>query len=112
MWDDIKKTVKAGFSVAADKTEEIAKIGRVKVEVLNLKKNINQAYEDLGREVHQSHGKEKSSPLAKDNRVKELFNKIEGYQKTLEEKETEIEMIKKDAAKKQAQKKSQNSTES
>ena len=52
LWEDIKKKLKEGVTVAAEKTEEYTKIGKVKVEILNINRNIDKTFTNLGREVY------------------------------------------------------------
>ena len=98
LWEDIKKTVMDGVSVAAEKTEEYTKIGKVKVEILNINRNIDKVFTDLGREVFHLISKGKKAEISKSNRVNELVNKIKDLKASLKEKESEIEAVKREAA--------------
>ena len=107
LWEDIKKTVKDGVSVAAEKTEEYTKIGKVKVDVLNIKRNIEKLHEDLGKEVYRLISTGKKTDLASNEKVTGLVQKLDDQQEMLNKKEKEIERIKKEAEKKtQTRKKS------
>ena len=98
LWDDIKKTVKEGVSVAAEKTEEYTKIGKVKVDILNIKRNIDKLYEDLGKQVYDLLSQGKKGDLASNKRIGELFTKLKEQTAALKKKESEIEDIKQDVA--------------
>lgn len=100
LWKDIKKTLKEGVSIAAEKTEEYTKIGKVKVEILNVKRNIDKTFAELGQEAYDLIKKDKTSPLAQNDKIKKLTATIEDLKKSLKEKEAEIETIKKEAIKK------------
>ena len=100
LWEDIKKTVKEGVSVAAEKTEEYTKIGKVKVDVLNIKRNIEKLHEDLGKEVYRSISTGKKADLASNEKVAGLVKKLDDQNEMLKKKEKEIEKIKKEAEKK------------
>ncbi|MBN2417525.1 hypothetical protein JXO52_16935 [bacterium] len=52
LWDDLKKTLLDGVNTAADKTEEYTRIGKIKVDLLNLNRKLDQTYKALGREVY------------------------------------------------------------
>ena len=98
LWEDIKKTVKEGVSVAAEKTEEYTKIGKVKVDILNIKRNIDKLYEDLGKEVYGLLSSGKKGDFSGNPKVDALFNKLKDQQAALKKKESEVESIKKDVA--------------
>lgn len=96
LWEDIKKTVKEGVSIAAEKTEEYTKIGKIKVEILNINRNIDKTFTELGREVYTLITKGKKAELAKNAKVNELMTKIGELKASLKAKEAEIETIKKE----------------
>lgn len=100
LWEDIKKTVKEGVSVAAEKTEEYTKIGKIKVDILNIKRNIDKLYEDLGKEVYRLLSSGKKSDVAGNPKVEALFGKLKAQLAALKKKESEIEHVKDDVAEK------------
>lgn len=100
LWEDIKRTVKEGVSVAAEKTEEYTKIGKVKVDVLNIKRNIEKLYEDLGKAVYELVSSGKKADLASNTKVETLVKKLDDQKEILKKKEDEIEAIKKEVSKK------------
>ena len=106
-WDDLKKTVKDGFSFAADKTEEYTKIGKVKVDIVNTKQTLNKTYRELGELIHPLLKKDKQSSFAKNTKIKSLSTQIDNLKKSIKEKETEIETIKKEAEEKEKKKKAE-----
>jgi hypothetical protein len=98
IWDDLKKSVKDGLSVAAAKTEEYTKIGKVKLDLMNLNKNLNAAYHDLGVTVFgQVSGGAKTS-ASQDPKVLEHVGQIEKLLTDIRDKEKEIEEIRKTSA--------------
>jgi hypothetical protein len=50
-WDQLKKNVLQGIKVAADRTDEIARIGKLKLDLFNLKRQLTHEYGDLGKEL-------------------------------------------------------------
>jgi len=93
-WNDLKKTLKDGFNVAAEKTEEYTKIGKIKVEILNIKRNIDKAYGDLGKEVFGLLSKGKDEGLSANAKVKEFLCKSKSMTKEINDKEALVEKIK------------------
>jgi hypothetical protein len=110
VWEDIKKSVKQGLTFAADKTEEYTKIGKVKLDVLNLKRDIEKNFKEMGMEVFDLLGQAKKVNIADNAKVKELADKIIELRKTLEVKEAEIEKIKEEAKDKDAERKQNKDT--
>ncbi len=98
LWKDIKKTFKEGVTIAAEKTEEYTKIGKIKVEMVNLKKNVDKTFKELGEEVYASIKKGQKSALGQSKKVKDLAAKIDNLKRSLKSKEAEIEIIKKEAS--------------
>jgi hypothetical protein len=105
LWEDVKKSVKQGLTIAADKTEEYTKIGKVKLDVLNLKRDIEKTFKEIGMEVFDLLGQPKKANIGENAKVKELANKIVDLRKALELKEGEIEKIKDEARGKEAERK-------
>jgi hypothetical protein len=102
LWDDIKKTVQEGVAVAAEKTDELRKIGKVKVDIINLNRSLDKSYKDLGMAVHEHLSSGKKTAVNQVPKIKELAGAIDGLVESLKQKETEIEQIKQEAADKKA----------
>ena len=101
LWEDIKKTVKEGFSTAAEKTEEYTKIGKLKVDILNIKRNIDKTFTDLGRDVYSLSKGAKKSDVTKNEKVIKQINQIDELKAKLKAKEAEIDTIRKESASKE-----------
>jgi len=100
LWEDIKKTVKEGVSVAAEKTEEYTKIGKLKVEILTMKRNIDKTFTELGRETYTLLKGSKKGDLAKNEKLKKLLTRIDEQKAALKEKEAAIEALRADESNK------------
>lgn len=96
-WNDLKKTVKEGFTVATEKTEEYTKIAKVKVDILSRKKDLDKAFRDLGELVYDSASSGKKMDPAQDKDAKALMDTIRTCKQDIKGKEAEIEAIKKEA---------------
>jgi len=101
LWEDIKKTVKEGFSTAAEKTEEYTKIGKLKVDILNIKRNIDKTYTDLGRDVYSLIKGAQKNDLAKNEKVAKHIKQIDELKAKLKAKEAEIDAVRKESAAKE-----------
>jgi hypothetical protein len=100
LWEDIKKTVKEGVTVAVEKTEEYGKIGVVKVDILKLERDRDKAFRELGSEVYNAVKKDKALAAAQNEKMKKTVSKIDSLIKSIKAKEAEVEKIKKEAGNK------------
>lgn len=48
-WDRLRKNVSEGFRVAADRTDELARVGKLKLDILSLKRKLNHEFSEIGR---------------------------------------------------------------
>ncbi len=98
IWEDIKKSVKQGFTVAAEKTEEYTKIGKLKVDILNVNRSLDKAFTELGREIYELAKSGKKIDVTKNEKIQGGIAKIDEQKDVLKAKEAEIETIKQEAA--------------
>lgn len=99
-WEDIKKKVKGGVTVAAEKTEEYAKIGKLKVDIVKINLDLDKAYANLGREMHKLLTKSKKIDVTSNTQVKTAMAKIDDLNKKVQAKKKKIESIKKETTSK------------
>lgn len=99
LWDDIAKTIREGVDTVVEKTEELTKIGRIKVDLINIKRNIDKNFSELGGKVYHLIVEEKKTQIASDSEVKKIIDSIKILEKELKDKESEIEKIKAEANK-------------
>jgi gas vesicle protein len=102
LWDSIKKSVAEFYSSAADKTDELAKVGVRKLDIVGIRRNIAHEMADLGGRVHHMLTEEKNTNVADDPEVGKHLKSIDRLRALLEDKEEEIETIKKTAQQKRA----------
>ena len=95
IWDDLKKTVKEGLSVAAAKTEEYTKLGKAKLDQHGLQKNLNTVLQQIGNEVYNLITEGGKGSIPQNPAVKQLVEQVKGLKQAILDKEKEIEAIKK-----------------
>ncbi len=93
LWDDIAKTIREGVDTVVEKTEELTRIGRIKVDILNIKRNIDKNFSELGGRVYHLLVEENKRQVAGDKEVKELLECIKILEKELNAKKAELEGI-------------------
>jgi len=87
LWERVKK----GLVVAAEKTDEFTKMGKLKIDIAGTHRKIEQNFEELGGKVYDitKTGKRKKA-VTDDKDISKLIEKIKGLEKELGEKEEEL----------------------
>ena len=96
LWDDIRKTVKDGIIVMTDRTDEYAKIGRIKVDIAGINHNISKLFSELGGRVYHLYSSGDSQKILNNTEVVNLLERIKTQENKLRQNETEIKKIKKE----------------
>ena len=104
LWEDIRKTVKDGITIVADRTDEYAKIGRIKVDIAGINHNISKLFSELGGRVYHIYSTEKQPRVLKDTEVVDLLERIRAQEDKLRKNEAEIKRIKKEKEKERKKK--------
>ena len=93
--DNIKKGLIEGFQAASDFTSEYTKIGRIKIDILGVKKEIEEKMLELGGRVYDRYLKSKSLNFEMHQDIQSLINDIEALEKELKKCEQDLQRIKK-----------------
>lgn len=98
LWDRVKKNLGEWYVTAYDKTDELARIGKMKIEVAGMNREIQKQLSELGGRVYdliavQDH---KGNKTTDDTQVRELVAKIGELEDELKQKEEKIESIRKE----------------
>ncbi len=94
LMDDIAKTIREGVDTVVEKTEELTKMGKIKVDIINVKRNVEKNFAELGGKVYHLIVEEDTNQIASNNEVKDLLEKIKVLEVKLDEKNTEMENVK------------------
>jgi hypothetical protein len=94
LWDDIAKNIREGIDTVVEKTEELTKMGKIKVDIINVKRNIEKNFSELGGRVYHIIVEENSTKIAGDQEVKELIECIKILEKELDIKNEELNNVK------------------
>ena len=93
-WENIKKNVKDELSDVADTTKKYLKIGKGKLDMMNINNSLNDTFRELGIEVYNLISEEKRDIQHKP-KVKSLIAKVNQLKQSIKDEELEIEVIKK-----------------
>lgn len=92
--DELAKNIRTGISSVAAKTEELTKIGKIKVEILGIKRNIEKSFTELGGKVYHLIVEEKDSQVVSNAEIKKIIDQIKDLEKQLRTKNQELEQVK------------------
>lgn len=93
-WEEVRSSIQEFFSSAAEKTDEFIKVGRRKLSMAEIKRNITGQYAELGGRVYHLVKQGKAKTIAADEEVEMLVSGINKLEDELKAKEMEIEEIK------------------
>jgi len=98
--DDLSNFFKKGVTVVAQKTDEYAKIGKIKVDIIGLKRDIDKNFTDLGGRVYQLIVEENDTNIASNNDVNTIIGAVNELHTKLQLKKMELEKVREEYAKK------------
>ena len=99
LWEDIRDGIRDGIELVVDKTEEYSKIGKIKVDVIGLKRNIEKKFSELGGVTYEILKEGNRKSVGADEEAKRLVEELKELEKTLDEKKNEIIAIKEEKEK-------------
>lgn len=91
--NDIIRSVRDGFVAMTLKANDLAKVGRLKIDVATIKHSISKLFEELGERVYQLSTVDQQSPMAADPTAQSLVNRIRELQTLLQEKRQQADDI-------------------
>ena len=101
LWDDAKKNLVKWYTVAADKSSEIAKIQSRRYDKFGISRDIERQFSELGSLVYNALQEGRDDVLA-DAEVSTLVERIQGLEADLRRKEEEIARIRREHADRKA----------
>ena len=93
LWDDIAKTIREGVDTVVGKTEEYTKIGKIKIDIINIKRNVEKNFSELGGRVYHLMVEQKKTQIAGDKEVTKIIDSVKLLEKELQDKKTELESL-------------------
>ncbi len=91
--DDLTNMVKKGISTVAKKTDEYTKIGKIKVDIIGIKRDIDKKFNELGGKTYQLIAEENNSKIAANEEVKKIIENVKQLNQSLEAKKNELEQV-------------------
>jgi len=94
-WENIQKTMKTELSEAATMAKKYLKIGKVKLNMMEINNSMNDTYRELGVKVYDQITDDTKEDIRLNPKVKSLIAKINQLKQSINDEELEIKVIKK-----------------
>ena len=105
LWDDLKDNMKDWSTSAVEKaeemsriamakTEEMTRISKIKFEIHQLHRDMNKAYEKLGKLAYSQIKEDNMASFSGNNDFFQIVSKVESLAEQIQKKKEEIENIK------------------
>ena len=92
-WHKIKKSMADGYMNLSEKTGEMTQIGRLKIEMIALKRDIERAFIELGGRVYHGLEEKNDDDILADLRIKKLVKDIQALELKLKALEQKVEKV-------------------
>ena len=86
-WNDVKKWLSDTTDTAVKESKELARKGKIQVDIMSLRHQTTMALTELGSKVYQIVQKQKSAAVAEADDVKKLIEKIHEFELELKRRE-------------------------
>ena len=94
LWDDIARTIRDGLDTVVEKTEELTKMGKIKVDIINIKRNVDKNFSELGGKVYHLIVEENKTKVTDQKDIQDIIDSVKILEKELEEKNLALKKIK------------------
>jgi len=92
LWEDVKKNMVDWYGLAADKTNELARVGVRRYDIFGISRDIERQFSEMGSLVYTALN-EGRTDLAEDPVLLGLMDRVRTLEAELKEKESEIQDI-------------------
>lgn len=92
-WEKLKQRVREVSIAAADFTEEQALIGKLKFDILNLKRKVDRCYRDMGERLMELYKADPSTQPFDDEEIARLIRSVTDNERHIAEKQQEINEV-------------------
>jgi hypothetical protein len=92
-WKNIRSNLIKGYRSVSEKTSELTKIGRLKLEIIATKRDLEKAFIELGGRVYDSFKNHSQNEIPGDLPVVKLVEKIKEKEENLKNLEEKVEQI-------------------
>jgi hypothetical protein len=97
--NELRDLFRDGATFVADKADEMAKIGKLRFDILAAQRNIDKLFGELGSRTYELVATQAKPNILKDEEVQKTIDELKKLEKSLESKREEIENVKQEKAK-------------
>ncbi|NOX88074.1 MAG: hypothetical protein GXO77_03540 [Calditrichaeota bacterium] len=94
VWKSVKNKIVESLQVANKKSVRYTQIGRIKIDALSVKKEIEEKFLELGGKVYEKITKKKETDLKGDLTIQHIIEQIKELEAQLSEYDSELKRIK------------------
>jgi hypothetical protein len=92
--DDIRNGIRDGIDLFVDKTEEYGKIGKLNIDILGIKRNLEKELANVGGRVYELFKADSKKTIVTDEKVLAFIEAVKQLEEKLEAKKAEIQQVK------------------
>ncbi len=104
--EEVVSTVKEGLNRLAQKTDQLTQIGRLKLDIISIKREIEKEFTELGGRVYELHKEGAGVHPFDDEKIKQSLETLNTLEERLQAKKDEIERVSQAERQQEAQKES------
>lgn len=93
LWDDVRSWLSDATRSAVKEAEDLTRRGRLKFEMMNLNRQLERAFADLGGRAYELLAKRRVADLGSDEEVVRHLERIKGLEQELKRKERAYERL-------------------
>jgi hypothetical protein len=97
IFDDIGKGIKDGVSFIVEKTDELTQYGKINIDLLSLKRELEKLQQKLGERVFQLFQDHQENLIVQDQQVSQWIGEIHQLNTRIAERQDALEQVKKSA---------------
>jgi len=92
-FDGVVKNVKTAFGKAVKKTDQLTHIGKLKIDIVSIKREMEKNFTSIGKSLYEIHSDTPSAPVWENETIKNLIKKGEELNERLVLKKDELEHL-------------------
>jgi len=93
LWDEVKANIVEWYTTAAERTEELARLGIRTYDRFGISRDIERQFAELGSHVHRILAVEGGEDVAQDESVQRILSRIRQLEQELRRKQDEIDEL-------------------
>jgi len=99
-WEKIRQNIVNSYQSLSEKAGEMTRIGRLKLEIVAVKRDIEKAFIEVGGRIFQAFEKKQTEKILSEKEILDLIERIRKKNSKLQNLEKEIEHIRDQGLKK------------